>query len=57
MKLDIQIQENTSSKLPGAMTVRLAGSLDTATSLRVRTALIGALMPRQSGLRSRRRLF
>ena len=32
-------------------------SLDTATSLRVRTALIGALMPRQSGLRSRRRLF
>jgi ATP-dependent Lhr-like helicase len=32
-------------------------NLDTATALRVRTALIGALMPRQSGLRSRRRLF
>jgi anti-sigma B factor antagonist len=32
MKLEIQIQENIGSKLPGVITVRLAGSLDTATS-------------------------
>jgi anti-sigma B factor antagonist len=32
MKLEIQIQENIGGKLPGVITVRLAGSLDTATA-------------------------
>lgn len=32
MKLQIQVQENIGSKQPGVITVRLAGSLDTATS-------------------------
>lgn len=37
--------------------IQFLQSLDTPTSLRVRTALIGALVPRQPGLRSRKRLF
>jgi len=37
--------------------IRFLKTLDTATGLRVRTALIGGLTPRQPGLRSRRRLF
>jgi ATP-dependent Lhr-like helicase len=37
--------------------IQLLKTLDTATTLRVRTALVGGLAPRQPGLRSRRRLF
>lgn len=32
MKLEVEIQENIGGKLPGIITVKLAGSLDTATS-------------------------
>lgn len=32
MKLDIQVQENIGGKQPGVITVKLSGSLDTATS-------------------------
>ncbi len=37
--------------------IQFLKSLDTPTSLRVRTAIIGSLTPRQPGLRSRKRLF
>ncbi len=37
--------------------IQLLKSLDTAATLRIRTALIGGLAPRQPGLRARRRLF
>ncbi len=50
MKLDIQIQENTSSKLPGTITVRLAGSLDTATSPELERKLTPVLAGPVKGL-------
>ena len=37
--------------------IQFLQSLDRPTSLRVRTALIGGLVPRQPGLRLRKRLF
>ncbi len=50
MKLDIQIQQNIGSAQPGIITVKLAGSLDTATSPELERQLAPVLTGPVKGL-------